>query len=172
MPFTIKQATIEDARDIASTFLSNGTDHFLRLQLGTVDPAVLREGLTGRLRESIEREGQVYIIARDDESGHVVSYAQWTLPRNEMEFVVEQNPEVIWYRRRGAASALTTWPFERADEEEILVYLDTEEREDAKSMYERLGFKRVSKAILDLSEYGSEGVHTHISMTWRPNSRN
>ena len=94
MPFTIELANAEYAPDIAKIFVSNESDPMLRLQLGSVDPSVLNEGLTERLKESIQRTGQQYIVARDEESGQVVSYASWTLPRGEMEPESEENLEV------------------------------------------------------------------------------
>ena len=95
MPFTIKQANTDDAAAIAKILTSDETSSFLRLQLGTIDPAVLNQGMTERLTESLQKPNQVWIIACDDESGEVVSYAQWVLPRDEFETVVEKTSEVI-----------------------------------------------------------------------------
>ena len=72
------------------------------------------------------------------------------------------------YQRRGAASALVRWPFEEADKQGIPVYLDTNEDGHARSLYERLGFSRVDAAVLDLSKYGSNGLHTHMAMLREP----
>lgn len=94
MPFTLEEAKVDDAAAIAKIFTSDETSNFLRMQLGTVDPSVLNEGMTERLAESIQKEGHVYIIARNDDTGEIVSYAHWALPRDEMEVVVEQSPEV------------------------------------------------------------------------------
>ena len=94
MPFTIRQARTDDAAAIAKIFTSDETSSFLRLQLGTVNPAVLNQGMTERLAESIQKPDQVWVIACDDESGEIVSYAQWVLPRDEFEAVVEKTPEV------------------------------------------------------------------------------
>lgn len=49
------------------------------------------------------------------------------------------------YKRQGAGSALTSWPFGRADEEGVVVYLDTDEVGGARAMYERLGFGKVDE---------------------------
>ena len=98
MPFTTRQATAGDVPAIAKIFLSDETSSFLLLQLGTVDPAVLNGGMTDRLSESIQKPDQVYLIAQDDETGEIVSFAQWALPRDEMEEVVEQSPEVFHRR--------------------------------------------------------------------------
>ncbi|KAK3725077.1 hypothetical protein LTR37_000587 [Vermiconidia calcicola] len=104
MPFTIEQAIPEHAAAIAKIFLSDETSDFLRLQLGTVDPAILNGGLTERLAVSIKRPRETYIIARDDETQEIVSYAQWILPRDAMDVVVgqtvdEQVHETEQYRR-------------------------------------------------------------------------
>jgi hypothetical protein len=99
MPFAIQQANTDDATAIAKIFTSDETSSFLLLQLGIVDPAVLNQGLTERLAESIQKPDQLWIIACDDESGEIVSYAQWVLPRDELGTVVEKSPEVsktIW----------------------------------------------------------------------------
>ena len=94
MPFTIEQAIPEHAAAIAKIFLSDETSDFLRLQLGTVDPAILNGGLTERLAVSIKRPRETYIIARDDETQEIVSYAQWILPRDAMDVVVGQTVDV------------------------------------------------------------------------------
>lgn len=44
-----------------------------------------------------------------------------------------------WHRGRGAASALTAWPFERADMDGIAVYLDTNAAGSARRLCECLG---------------------------------
>lgn len=94
MPFTIEEATPDDAAAISKVFLSSDTDDFVKLQLGTVDPMVMSQGLTERLKENIKTPGQLYLIARDDESQEVVSYAAWTLPRDEDEPFMKQSTEV------------------------------------------------------------------------------
>lgn len=95
MPYTIERATTEDAPAIAKIFLSNESDSFLQLQFGTADPEALSDDTAESLVESIEKEGQVFIVARDDDSGEVVGYAQWSLPRDEFEMVMMQTPQVI-----------------------------------------------------------------------------
>ncbi|KAK5134981.1 hypothetical protein LTR08_005933 [Meristemomyces frigidus] len=72
------------------------------------------------------------------------------------------------YQRRGAASALTSWPFAEADKEGVIVYLDTDEAGDARRMYEKLGFERVGDASFDLSKHGGQGRHTHMGMIRKP----
>ena len=62
------------------------------------------------------------------------------------------------YRRQGAASALIRWPFEKADEEGVVVYLDTDELGDAKRMYDRLGFKKVDEVCMDLRHWARRVV--------------
>lgn len=96
MPFTISLATPSDAAAIAHVFQSNETDSFLRLQLGTVDPEVMTQGLTERLAENISKPDTVYVVARDDETGEIMSFASWTLPRGRDEEFVTQSDEVGW----------------------------------------------------------------------------
>lgn len=94
MPFALSTADPSHAAAIAKIFLSNETDDFLRLQFGSVDPGVMSRGLAERLAENIATSGQVYIVARDEETGDVVSYCSWTLPRGEGEEVVKASAEV------------------------------------------------------------------------------
>lgn len=95
LPFTIRKATTNDAAAIATILTSDKTSSFLRLQLGTGDPAVLNDGLTNRMTKSILESRQLYIVACDDE---VISYAPWTLPRDEFKTIVEQTLEVISFK--------------------------------------------------------------------------
>ena len=106
MPFVVERATINDVADIAKIFLSDSTSDFLRLQLGTVDPATLNEGFTERLTESLQQDGQVYIVARDRDTGEIVSYAQWKLPRDQMDAVISPTPEVRFDCRAKGCSVL------------------------------------------------------------------
>lgn len=75
------------------------------------------------------------------------------------------------WQRKGAASTLVRWPFEAADQEGVLVYLDTALDGPGRSLYERLGFKPVGECSIDLTEYGGEGIHTHIAMIRYPQER-
>lgn len=72
------------------------------------------------------------------------------------------------HQRRGAASLLVTWPFEQADREGIVVYLDSEEGGEGVKLYERLGFKKVDICHVDLTLCGLEGVYTHVAMVREP----
>lgn len=99
------------------------------------------------------------------------------------------------YQRRGAASALTRWPFEEADKCGIPVYLDTNEAGKrlkaarlptsdtcansyspqnsghARVMYEKAGFVRKDAVVFDLAKHGGEGTHTHMGMIREPRSQ-
>lgn len=75
------------------------------------------------------------------------------------------------WQRKGAASTLVRWPFEDADKEGILVYLDTASDGPGRALYEKLGFRKVGECNIDLEEYGGEGIHTHIAMIRYPQER-
>lgn len=86
MPFQIQEASTEDASSIATVLLSAETEPLMRLQLGNADPDVLKKNFEEKLRKSIgEASKQKWIVARDEVSGRVISYAQWELPRSEDE---------------------------------------------------------------------------------------
>lgn len=94
MPFTIVKASADNAGAITKISTSDETSSFLRLQLGTVDPAVLNQGWTESLTDNIQKPDQAWIVACDNESGEIVSYALWMLPRDEFETDVERSPGV------------------------------------------------------------------------------
>lgn len=110
MPFTITIASRSDAAAIARVFQSNETDSFLRLQLGTVDPEVLKQGLTERLAANISKPHTVYVVARDDATGEIVSFASWTLPRGRDEEFVRQSEEVSLAAAAAAAPLVLFQP--------------------------------------------------------------
>jgi len=72
------------------------------------------------------------------------------------------------WQRKGAASTLIQYPFDVADEEKVLMYLDTATDGPGKQMYESLGFQPVGQCEIDLTKYGGEGVHTHVAMIRYP----
>jgi len=95
MPFTISEATTADAAGIAAVFASHQSSNFTRLQLGTVNPADLRKDLKERITKSIaETPDQIYVIAKDGETGEVASYAQWFSPKPIGEKVEFKSNEV------------------------------------------------------------------------------
>ena len=63
---------------------------------------------------------------------------------------------------------LLTWPFEQADRERVIVYLDTAGESKARGMYEKYGFIKVDECHLNLEESGGQGMHTHIGMIRYP----
>ena len=94
MPFDVEEASVEDAAEIAQVLISSGTSSFFRLQLGSIDPASLNVGMTEKIAEDMRKEDRVYVVARDQETGKIMSYAQWILPKEKDEVVTEQDPEV------------------------------------------------------------------------------
>jgi hypothetical protein len=94
MTFRIEQATVEDAAAIAQVFIRNRGDLFILLQLEQANPGAYDRGLADRIANNIQKPGQRYIVARDDQSGKVISYAQWMLPNAGQESFVEIEPAV------------------------------------------------------------------------------
>jgi predicted acetyltransferase len=59
------------------------------------------------------------------------------------------------YRRRGAATTLTQIPFQQADEEHHLIYLDTFEGGYQEDMYLKFGFqKQLKDGVPDMNRFG------------------
>jgi hypothetical protein len=94
MAFHIQEATISDAAAIANIFIRNRGDLFTFLQLGQDDPSAYDRGLADRIANNIQKPGQKYIIARDDKSGEVISYAQWMLPNAGQQAPIDVEPGV------------------------------------------------------------------------------
>ncbi|KAF3038385.1 hypothetical protein E8E11_001978 [Didymella keratinophila] len=77
------------------------------------------------------------------------------------------------HRGKGLASQLVEWAFPLADEQQVLVYLDTASGSPAERLYKKLGFEEQGQnTIKDLSRFASldtlreldcETDHTHVA---------
>ena len=94
MSFTIDEATESDVPAIARVLASDGTNSLFKLQLGALDPETLYKEMGGRIAKALQQADQKWIVARDEGSGEIISYAQWVLPRPDGEVKVEPSPEV------------------------------------------------------------------------------
>lgn len=87
--------------------------------------------------------------------------------KDRPHYLLEQvatNPE---HRGKGLASRLIEWAFEKARVGGEIVYLDTSKENQARKLYERLGFvEQGSKTIESLEKYGGEGSYTHVGYVW------
>lgn len=63
---------------------------------------------------------------------------------------------------------LLTWPFERADKEGMVCYLDTEADGRVIALYEKHGYVKVAECEVPLWGCGLEGVYTHVAMVREP----
>jgi GNAT superfamily N-acetyltransferase len=70
------------------------------------------------------------------------------------------------HQRRGLARAHIKWGLDLADREGLLVFLES--TPSGEKLYERLGFKEVSRATHDLEKWGGEGLYTHVFMVREP----
>ena len=61
-----------------------------------------------------------------------------------------------------------TWPFERADREGIVCYLNSQADGEGVKLYERLGFRKVNECHVDLTVCGLTGVYKHVAMVREP----
>lgn len=69
-------------------------------------------------------------------------------------------------RGKGAGTALTSWPFEKADREGVAVYLDTDEQGSAKRIYDRLGFKKVGEVSMAERKEATSIRHVRVFALW------
>ncbi|KAF2438281.1 acyl-CoA N-acyltransferase [Karstenula rhodostoma CBS 690.94] len=89
--------------------------------------------------------------------------------QGRQHFLLENIATHPAHRRRRLASKLIEWVFPRADEQDVLVYLDTASDNEAMRVYKRLGFEeKGSRVIEDLSKYGGEGSHMHVALVRMP----
>jgi len=82
------------------------------------------------------------------------------------------------YRGKGLASRLIEWVTMRADQEGMLVYLDTADDNPAIRLYKRLGFEMKDQSTIesfrplvrerDLEMYGGDGTHVHVAFVRQP----
>ncbi|KAH8730821.1 acyl-CoA N-acyltransferase [Phaeosphaeriaceae sp. PMI808] len=82
------------------------------------------------------------------------------------------------YRKQGLASRLIEWASLRADEENVLVYLDTASDNPASRMYRKLGFEEQGRHTIEsLTDFVSEeelekehcaNEHTHVAFIRYP----
>ena len=61
-----------------------------------------------------------------------------------------------------------TWPFEQADKEGLICYLDSQADGEGIKLYESLGFVKVDECQGDLTMCGLEGTYTHVAMVREP----
>ncbi|KAJ4394986.1 hypothetical protein N0V91_011133 [Didymella pomorum] len=93
--------------------------------------------------------------------------------RGRPHFLLENLATHPDYRGKGLASQLVVWAFPFADEQQVLVYLDTASGSPAERLYKKLGFKEQGhNTIADLSRFASldtiqaldcETNHTHVA---------
>ena len=94
MSFTVHEATESDIPAIARVLASDGQNALFELQLGAVDRNVLYGNMGERIARAMKMPDQQWIVARDEDSGDIMSYAQWVLPQPEGVVANEPSPEV------------------------------------------------------------------------------
>ena len=67
-----------------------------------------------------------------------------------------------------ASTLLLSWPFQRADREGAMCYVDCEEGGERVKLCEELGFVRMDECHIDLTLGGLEGIYTHVAMVREP----
>jgi predicted N-acetyltransferase YhbS len=67
------------------------------------------------------------------------------------------------FQRRGLGSQLVKYGLEKADGDEVMVYLSGSPM--GVPVYRKLGFEEVGRLELDLSDFGGDGSHVHGEFT-------
>jgi len=78
--YTISNALPSDASAISSLFALSWQSPFSRLQFGNVEPRDLAKAMKPRIAQQIAEKRMLFMVAREEKSGNVVSVAQWTVP--------------------------------------------------------------------------------------------
>jgi ribosomal protein S18 acetylase RimI-like enzyme len=232
--YNILKARASDASAIASLFAQSWTSPFSQLQFGLIDPQALAAAMIPRIAQQIANTDMLLIVASKPDTEEVASVAQWTVPTEASQTVVEGTSEeneerqkfedevycnslpdssnkglimeftiglrnlrerVLEGRRHFLLENLATHPEHRgeglagrliesilrqADEQNVLVYLDTASDNKAMSLYKKLGFEEMGRhTIEDLSRFvgkeeldriGAENEHTHVAFVRYPQS--
>lgn len=97
MPFLVSEATLADVPAITAIFRSDEPAPFMRLCLGAVHSSALSVKQADVISDEMQEEDQLWLMARDKESGKTASFAQWQLPKEEADSVDEQSDaELVW----------------------------------------------------------------------------
>lgn len=91
MPFLVSEAKLADVPAITAIFRSDEPAPFMRLCLGSVHSSALDVNQSDSISDDMQEEDQLWLIARDSESGKTASFAQWQLPKEEVDHVGEQD---------------------------------------------------------------------------------
>jgi len=91
MPFLVSEAKLADVPAISAIFRSDVPAPFMRLCLGSIHSSALTGSQSDNISDDMSEEDQLWLIARDSESGKTASFAQWQLPKDEVDYAEEQD---------------------------------------------------------------------------------
>ncbi|KAH8204561.1 hypothetical protein TruAng_001335 [Truncatella angustata] len=195
--YKIEPALLSDAAALAAD-LSSEPDAFRRFMDGTADMSKREENMAKWFTQAIKDPAARVLVVRDENSGDIISYAQWELPKDKNEVPsalpeteeekakIRENRaarttfgiEPLYYlnalktipshRGKGLASQLVRRLIDEADEKGMRVGLYTNGDGKAKLLYERLGFVEAGRFEIKLGDFGGEGRHLELSMIRNP----
>ncbi|KAJ4984177.1 hypothetical protein SVAN01_10348 [Stagonosporopsis vannaccii] len=209
-PFTRLQFGQIDPKDLATSMIPRITEQILKVSsrfivarhVGTSDVAAVAQwtlpvgvDLCALDKESKEEreerrqfEDEAYMRSLPESSNKDLIMA-FTLGLRQLReetlqgrehFLLENLATHPDYRGKGLASRLIEWASLPADEQRVLVYLDTASDNPAARLYKKLGFEEQGRnTIKDLTRYasiesieclGCDMQHTHIAFLRFPNT--
>lgn len=89
MPWTVSDATLADVPAITSIFSHDEPTPFLKLCLGSSNVLALNFKQSDHIIQCLQDSAEKWIVARD-EHNKIASFAQWQLPEETQEQVVEE----------------------------------------------------------------------------------
>lgn len=91
MPFLVSEAKLADVPAITAIFRNDEPAPFMRLCLGSVHSSALSVKQADNITDEMHEDDQLWLVARDSESGKTASFAQWRLPKEEADSHEEQD---------------------------------------------------------------------------------
>jgi ribosomal protein S18 acetylase RimI-like enzyme len=98
--YTVSEARASDAGAIASLLAQSWTSPFSQLQFRLIDPQALAAAMTPRIAQQIANTDMLFIVARKSDTEEVASVAQWTVPTEASQMIIEGTPEEIEERQK------------------------------------------------------------------------
>jgi ribosomal protein S18 acetylase RimI-like enzyme len=170
----------------------SGTEEVVSVAQWTIPTAVSRTVVQVALEEFEERqifEDEVYYNSLPDSSNRNLIMEFTIGLRNLREqslygrrhFLLENLATHFQYRGKGLASQMIENVLQQADEENVLVYLDTASDNKAMELYKKLGFQEEGRSTIEdltrfvgkeeLDRTGAGNEHTHVAFIRYPWAR-
>lgn len=94
MPWKVSEATLADIPAITSIYSHDEPTPFIKLCLGSLNILALNYNQAERVAQGLRNPEESWIVARD-EKNKIASFAEWQLPKAEVETEEEMTEELV-----------------------------------------------------------------------------